>query len=174
MGEWDNISLSHDLELILHISSISLGLCCRVPIATEEYSSAAKRGATKLWFSLVYCVYPKTVSCTLLQYWHIMLSFTPVSQLFFLLQRYTATLCQTIFPENWLPFSLIWVIIKNTHTALTQRCNLLAQTPEGTAMSLTEKARVPGFLFPQHSHTHFCQREREKRRGVGLQCSLVT
>lgn len=41
-GVWGDISLSHDLELILHISSISLGLCCRVTIVTESFVSTAK------------------------------------------------------------------------------------------------------------------------------------
>lgn len=39
-GEEDqgDITLSHDLELILHISSISLGLSLTVPVVTKKYT----------------------------------------------------------------------------------------------------------------------------------------
>lgn len=52
-----------------------------------------------------------------------------------------------------LPFSLIWAIIKSIGAAPSQRSNLLAQAPEGKALSPTDKARVPGSLFTRHSHT---------------------
>lgn len=52
-----------------------------------------------------------------------------------------------------LPFSLIWAIIKSIGAALSRRSNLLAQAPEGKALSLTDKVCVPGSLFTRHSHT---------------------
>lgn len=69
-----------------------------------------------------------------------------------------------------LPFSLIWAIIKSIGAALSRRSNLLAEAPEGKALSLTKYACLDLFLLDIHTRVGFVLSKKETT-GLGLQRS---